>query len=161
MGRRTGDQTRALLLDVGMQMLLERGVSAGVQHIRLQGAGRGYNLFEAEATGRGYKQSPEHIQKRFADRTNRACPDSTKKAVASANRARVWTEEQREASRIRLAKGKAAIPKEEFSRRCSESMKGRVMSEEQKQLLSRLKTGKPRGSRVVDNSSLPPVREDV
>ncbi len=36
MGRRTGDQTRALLLDVGMQMLLERGVSAGVQHIRLQ-----------------------------------------------------------------------------------------------------------------------------
>ena len=36
MGRRTGDETRALLLRVGMQMLLERGVSAGVQHIRLQ-----------------------------------------------------------------------------------------------------------------------------
>ncbi len=36
MARRTGDETRALLLRVGMQMLLERGVSAGVQHIRLQ-----------------------------------------------------------------------------------------------------------------------------
>ena len=36
MGRRTGDETRALLLRVGMQLLLERGVSAGVQHIRLQ-----------------------------------------------------------------------------------------------------------------------------
>lgn len=36
MGRRTGDETRTLLLRVGMQMLLERGVSAGVQHIRLQ-----------------------------------------------------------------------------------------------------------------------------
>ncbi|MBN9176575.1 MAG: hypothetical protein J0I43_04310 [Microbacterium sp.] len=36
MGRRSGDETRALLLRVGMQMLLERGVSAGVQHIRLQ-----------------------------------------------------------------------------------------------------------------------------
>ncbi|GAA3908054.1 hypothetical protein [Microbacterium invictum] len=36
MGRRTGEETRALLLRVGMQMLLERGVSAGVQHIRLQ-----------------------------------------------------------------------------------------------------------------------------
>lgn len=36
MTRRTGDETRALLLRVGMQMLLERGVAAGVQHIRLQ-----------------------------------------------------------------------------------------------------------------------------
>jgi len=36
MGRRTGEETRTLLLRVGMQMLLERGVSAGVQHIRLQ-----------------------------------------------------------------------------------------------------------------------------
>lgn len=36
MARRTGDETRAMLLRVGMQMLLERGVSAGVQHIRLQ-----------------------------------------------------------------------------------------------------------------------------
>ncbi|MFT4051139.1 MAG: hypothetical protein QM677_02680 [Microbacterium sp.] len=36
MGRRTGDETRALLLRVGMQMLLERGATAGVQHIRLQ-----------------------------------------------------------------------------------------------------------------------------
>lgn len=36
MARRTGDETRALLLRVGMQLLLERGVAAGVQHIRLQ-----------------------------------------------------------------------------------------------------------------------------
>lgn len=36
MARRTGEETRALLIRVGMQMLLERGVSAGVQHIRLQ-----------------------------------------------------------------------------------------------------------------------------
>ena len=36
MGRRTGEETRTLLLRVGMQMLLERGASAGVQHIRLQ-----------------------------------------------------------------------------------------------------------------------------
>ncbi|MFT4213650.1 MAG: hypothetical protein QM622_02600 [Microbacterium sp.] len=36
MARRTGDETRTLLLRVGVQMLLERGVSAGVQHIRLQ-----------------------------------------------------------------------------------------------------------------------------
>jgi len=36
MARRTGEETRALLLRVGMQMLLERGVAAGVQHIRLQ-----------------------------------------------------------------------------------------------------------------------------
>jgi len=36
MGRRTGDETRTLLLRVGMQMLLERGAAAGVQHIRLQ-----------------------------------------------------------------------------------------------------------------------------
>ncbi|WP_405371573.1 MULTISPECIES: hypothetical protein [unclassified Microbacterium] len=36
MGRRTGEQTKTLLLRTGMQMLIERGVSAGVQHIRLQ-----------------------------------------------------------------------------------------------------------------------------
>ncbi|WP_394278293.1 hypothetical protein [Microbacterium sp.] len=36
MSRRTGEQTRTLLLRTGMQMLLERGMSAGVQHIRLQ-----------------------------------------------------------------------------------------------------------------------------
>lgn len=36
MGRRTGEQTRTLLLNIGMQMVLERGVTAGVQHIRLQ-----------------------------------------------------------------------------------------------------------------------------
>lgn len=36
MARRTGEQTRALLLRIGLEMLLERGVAAGVQHIRLQ-----------------------------------------------------------------------------------------------------------------------------
>ncbi len=36
MGRRTGDETRELLLRTGMEMLLARGVSAGVGHIRLQ-----------------------------------------------------------------------------------------------------------------------------
>jgi AcrR family transcriptional regulator len=35
-GRRTGEETRALLLRVGLEMLFERGASAGVQHIRLQ-----------------------------------------------------------------------------------------------------------------------------
>lgn len=34
--RRTADQTRRLILDAALQLLLERGASAGVQHIRLQ-----------------------------------------------------------------------------------------------------------------------------
>lgn len=51
MGRRTGDETRALLLRVGMQMLLERGVSAGVQHIRLQDVLRHAGL----TTGAAYR----------------------------------------------------------------------------------------------------------
>jgi len=51
MGRRTGEQTRALLIKVGMQMLLERGVSAGVQHIRLQDVLRRANL----TTGAAYR----------------------------------------------------------------------------------------------------------
>lgn len=49
--RRTGDETRALLLRVGMQMLLERGVSAGVQHIRLQDVLRRAGL----TTGAAYR----------------------------------------------------------------------------------------------------------
>ncbi|MFT4281488.1 hypothetical protein [Microbacterium sp.] len=36
MPRRTAEQTRALLLKVGLSMLLERGASAGVHHIKLQ-----------------------------------------------------------------------------------------------------------------------------
>lgn len=36
MPRRTGEETRALLLQVGLDMLFERGAAAGVQHIRLQ-----------------------------------------------------------------------------------------------------------------------------
>lgn len=51
MARRTGDETRALLLRVGMQMLLERGVSAGVQHIRLQDVLRRAGL----TTGAAYR----------------------------------------------------------------------------------------------------------
>lgn len=51
MSRRTGEQTRALLLRAGMQMLLERGVSAGVQHIRLQDVLRRTGL----TTGAAYR----------------------------------------------------------------------------------------------------------
>jgi hypothetical protein len=51
MGRRTGEQTRALLLRAGMQMLLERGMSAGVQHIRLQDVLRRTGL----TTGAAYR----------------------------------------------------------------------------------------------------------
>ncbi len=51
MGRRSGDETRALLLRVGVQMLMERGVSAGVQHIRLQDVLRRAGL----TTGAAYR----------------------------------------------------------------------------------------------------------
>lgn len=51
MARRTGEETRALLLRVGMQMLLERGVSAGIQHIRLQDVLRRAEL----TTGAAYR----------------------------------------------------------------------------------------------------------
>lgn len=51
MGRRTGEETKALLLRVGMQMLLERGVTAGVQHIRLQDVLRRAGL----TTGAAYR----------------------------------------------------------------------------------------------------------
>lgn len=34
--RRTGEQTKQLLIDVGLSMLLRRGISAAVGHIRLQ-----------------------------------------------------------------------------------------------------------------------------
>ncbi|GAA1635440.1 hypothetical protein [Microbacterium flavum] len=51
MKRRSGDETRALLLRVGMQVLLERGVSAGVQHIRLQDVLRRAGL----TTGAAYR----------------------------------------------------------------------------------------------------------
>jgi len=49
--RRTGEETRALLLRIGMQMLLERGVAAGVQHIRLQDVLRRAGL----TTGAAYR----------------------------------------------------------------------------------------------------------
>lgn len=51
MVRRTGEETRALLLRVGMQMLLERGVTAGVQHIRVQDVLRRAGL----TTGAAYR----------------------------------------------------------------------------------------------------------
>jgi AcrR family transcriptional regulator len=51
MTRRTGEQTKALLLRVGMQMLIEQGVSAGVQHIRLQDVLRRAGL----TTGAAYR----------------------------------------------------------------------------------------------------------
>lgn len=51
MGRRTGEETRALLIRVGMQMVLERGVSAGIQHIRLQDVLRRAEL----TTGAAYR----------------------------------------------------------------------------------------------------------
>lgn len=51
MARRTGEETRALLLRMGVQMLLERGVSAGVQHIRLQDVLRRAGL----TTGAAYR----------------------------------------------------------------------------------------------------------
>ena len=49
--RRTGDETRALLLSVGMEMVFERGVSAGIQHIRLQDVLRRAGL----TTGAAYR----------------------------------------------------------------------------------------------------------
>lgn len=51
MARRTGEQTRELLIRTGVQMLLERGVSAGVQHIRLQDVLRRAGL----TTGAAYR----------------------------------------------------------------------------------------------------------
>lgn len=51
MVRRTGEETRALLLRVGMQMLMERGVTAGVQHIRIQDVLRRAGL----TTGAAYR----------------------------------------------------------------------------------------------------------
>lgn len=51
MRRRTGEETRELLLQVGRDMLLERGVTAGVQHIRLQDVLRRAGL----TTGAAYR----------------------------------------------------------------------------------------------------------
>ena len=36
MPRRTGEQTKDLLIRTGIAMLLDRGITAGVSHIRLQ-----------------------------------------------------------------------------------------------------------------------------
>ncbi len=51
MVRRTAEETRRLILEAGIQMLLERGVTAGVQHIRLQEVLRSVGL----TTGAAYR----------------------------------------------------------------------------------------------------------
>lgn len=51
MARRTAEETRRLILDAGLQLLLERGASAGVQHIRLQEVLRNVGL----TTGAAYR----------------------------------------------------------------------------------------------------------
>jgi AcrR family transcriptional regulator len=51
MARRTAEQTRRLILEAAIQMLLERGVTAGVQHIRLQEVLRSVGL----TTGAAYR----------------------------------------------------------------------------------------------------------
>ncbi len=51
MVRRTADDTRRLILEAGLQMLLERGATAGVQHIRLQEVLRSVGL----TTGAAYR----------------------------------------------------------------------------------------------------------
>jgi AcrR family transcriptional regulator len=51
MPRRTAEDTRRLILETGIHMLLERGVTAGVQHIRLQEVLRSVGL----TTGAAYR----------------------------------------------------------------------------------------------------------
>jgi len=51
MPRRTADETRTLILEAAIQMLLERGVTAGVQHVRLQEVLRTVGL----TTGAAYR----------------------------------------------------------------------------------------------------------
>ncbi len=51
MVRRTAEETRRLILEAGIQMLLERGATAGVQHIRLQEVLRSVGL----TTGAAYR----------------------------------------------------------------------------------------------------------
>jgi AcrR family transcriptional regulator len=51
MVRRTSEDTRRLILEAGVQMLLERGATAGVQHIRLQEVLRSVDL----TTGAAYR----------------------------------------------------------------------------------------------------------
>lgn len=51
MARRTTEETRRLILEAGIQLLLERGATAGVQHIRLQEVLRSVGL----TTGAAYR----------------------------------------------------------------------------------------------------------
>lgn len=51
MARRSAEETRTLILEAGLQMLLERGATAGVQHIRLQEVLRSVGL----TTGAAYR----------------------------------------------------------------------------------------------------------
>ena len=98
---------------------------------------KGYNTYTTTATGRGYKQTKEHVEKR--KRLGRPTSEATREAVATANKNRVLTDEQREAAKLRLKAGKDAIPKEEFTKRLSESVMGRKLTEEQKLHLSEVK----------------------
>jgi AcrR family transcriptional regulator len=55
MPRRTGEQTKDLLIRTGLAMLLDRGISAGVSHIRLQEVVRRAGL----TTGAAYRLWPD------------------------------------------------------------------------------------------------------
>lgn len=105
---------------------------------------KGYNFFSANPTGRGYKQTQEHITNRFKNRKpmSKETREKVSIAVSEANKKRVFTAEQRKRDGDRLLAGKKSIPKEEFSRKLSESMKGRKMSEDQKKKMSEAMKGK-------------------
>ncbi|MDN3497150.1 hypothetical protein QL996_14500 [Planococcus sp. APC 4015] len=51
MARRSAEETRTLILEAGLQLLLERGATAGVQHVRLQEVLRSVGL----TTGAAYR----------------------------------------------------------------------------------------------------------
>lgn len=101
----------------------------------------GYNTYSATPTGRGYTQTPEHVEKRISPRRGKPQPQNVRDAVAAANKRRIYTTEQRDAARKRMAKWKSRLSKEELSHRLSESMKGRVISSEQRKKISESKTG--------------------
>ena len=101
----------------------------------------GYNTYTSSATGRGYRQSIEHVRNRTMHRVGSTLPDNVRQAVSKSNAEREWTTEQRRSAQVRLSAGKAAMGKEEFSRHLSESMRGRVLTEEHKHKLSLARSG--------------------
>jgi AcrR family transcriptional regulator len=64
MPRRTGDETRRLLIETGIALLHERGATAGVSHIRLQDVLKRAGL----TTGAAYRLWPdqEHFHRELA-----------------------------------------------------------------------------------------------